>query len=314
MKPEVLLVGPMMPHHMEALDKAYVVYRYWEAQDKLGFLSQIGANVRAIATNGSQGAPAEMMAALPRLEVISVNGVGVDKVDLAQARARGIPIGVTLNVLTDDVADLAVGLLLDVSRRISYYDRFVREGRWAGGGELGLTRKASGKKVGILGLGRIGKAVAKRLAAFDMQISYTDLQADATLPYRFVPDLIQLASDNDYLVVTAAGGEGTRKLVGKAVLKALGPEGFLINVARGSVVDEEALVEALQNRTIAGAGLDVFADEPRPLGALLSMNNVVLQPHMASATIETRSAMGDLVLGNLEAHFAGRPLLTPYVY
>lgn len=314
MKPEILLVGPMMPQHMEALEKAYVVHRYWETQDKPGFLRQIGAGVRGIATNGSQGAPSEMMTALPCLEVISVNGVGVDKVDLAQAKRRSIPIGVTLNVLTDDVADLAVGLLLDVSRRISYYDRFVREGRWAGGGELGLTRKASGKKVGIVGLGRIGKAVAKRLAAMDMQISCTDLSADPSLPYRFVADLVQLAKDNDYLVVTAAGGEGTRKLINKEVLEALGPEGFLINVARGSIVDEEALVEALQNRKIAGAGLDVFADEPRPLDALLSLNNVVLQPHMASATIETRSAMGDLVLGNLEAHFAGRPLLTPYSY
>lgn len=311
MKPEVLLVGPMMPHHTQALEKTYTVHRYWEASDKAGFLKQIGAGVRGIATNGSQGAPGEMMAALPRLETISVNGVGYDKIDLPQARARGISIGVTTGVLTDDVADLAVGLLLDVSRRISYYDRFVREGRWAGGGELGLTRKASGKKVGIVGLGRIGKAVAKRLIAMDMPIYYTDLKADASLAYRFVPSIVELAKEADYLVVTAAGGEGTYKLVNKEVLGALGPEGFLINVARGSVVDEEALVEALQNRQIAGAGLDVFANEPHPLPALLSMDNVVMQPHLASGTLETRSAMGDLVLQNLEAHFAGRPLLTP---
>lgn len=311
MKPEILIMGRMMPHVMEALESTYTAHRFWEASDKAALLSEVGPRIRGVATSGSIGLRTEVMAALPKLEVVAVYGVGLDAVDLPQAKLRSISVTTTPDVLTADVADMAVALLLAVSRRIVQYDGYVRAGEWPQKGEPPLTRKVSGKRAGILGMGRVGRALAKRLAAMDMEISYLDVFQDPSLPYRVVNSLQELASSNDYLIVAAAGGEGTRKLVNAEIFAAMPDDSFLINVSRGSILDEEALIAALQSGQIAGAGLDVFYSEPNPLPALLTMPNVVLQPHMASGTLETRRAMGDLVIGNLEAHFAGKPLLTP---
>lgn len=311
MKPDVLMMGKLMPHVMEALEGAYQTHRYWEAPDKAALLAEIGPRIRGVATTGSIGLRGEVMAALPSLEVVAVYGVGLDAVDLVQAKARDISVTTTPDVLTADVADMAVALLLAVSRRIVPYDAYVRAGEWPQKGEPALTRKASGKRAGVLGMGRVGRAVAQRLAAMDMDIAYLDVFQDPALPYRPANSLLELAAHCDYLIVTAAGGEATRKLVNAEVFAAMPNDAFLINVSRGSVVDEEALVEALKSGQLAGAGLDVFYSEPNPHPELLKMVNVVLQPHMASGTLETRRAMGDLVIGNLEAHFAGKPLLTP---
>ena len=312
MKPEILMVGPIMPACMAALGHQYAVHRLWQAPEPNAFLKKIGSQVRAIVTNGALGASGSLINALPNLEVIVSYGVGVDAIDLPLAKKRGIPVTTTPDVLTEDVADMALALLLATSRRIVAGDQYVRSGQWAGG-EMALTRRVSGKAIGIFGLGRVGRALARRAEAINMKISYTNRQ-DLGLPYTFYPALTKLASDVDFLVITAAGGDSSRKAVNRPVLEALGPEGILINVARGSIVDEEALVQTLREGKLGGAGLDVFASEPNVPQQLRAMPNVVLQPHHASGTIETRSAMGDLVIQNLEAHFAGKPLLTPFKY
>jgi lactate dehydrogenase-like 2-hydroxyacid dehydrogenase len=268
--------------------------------------------VRAIVTGGGHGADNEIVDALPALEIIAINGIGTDAVDLERARARSVRVTTTPGVLTEDVADLALGLLLATSRRICVADRFVRAGRWPAG-RLPLSAQVSGKRLGLLGLGQIGRAVARRAEGFGMSIAYCEPHPYNDITYRFQPDLQQLAEESDFLVVAASGGPATRGLVDRRVLDAIGPTGILINVARGSVVDEPALVAALVDGRLGGAGLDVFAHEPEVPPALLTMDNVVLSPHRASATVETRRAMADLVLANLAAHFAGQEPLTPVV-
>lgn len=265
----------------------------------------------ALVTSGGAGADAALIAAMPRLEIVAVHGVGCDAVDLAAARTRGIRVVNTPDVLTDDVADLAIGLIVAVSRRLCAGDAFVRAGRWVAADALPLARRASGRRLGIFGLGRIGKAVARRAEPMMASISYSGRRAQPDAPYPFVADLRALASQVDILVVTAAGGADAGRPVGRDVLEALGPEGMLINVARGSLVDEAALVDLLANGGLGGAGLDVFAEEPFVPPRLLALGNVVLQPHRGSATVESRRAMARLVAANLEAHFAGEPLLTP---
>jgi hydroxypyruvate reductase len=312
MKPEILMVGPMMPQLMAALERDYIVHRLWEAPERDALLKKIGSNVKAIATNGALGASGSLINALPNLEIIALYGVGVDAIDLSLAKKRGIPVTTTPDVLTEDVADMALALLLATARRIVTGDQYVRTGQWARG-EMALTRRVNGKRVGILGLGRVGKALAKRLEALNMKISYTN-RKELDVPYAYYRDLVKMAGDVDFLVVTAAGGDATRKIVNRPVLEALGPNGILINVSRGSIVDEKALIHAIKEGNLGGAGLDVFASEPNVPEELKSMPNVVLLPHHASGTIETRSAMGDLVARNLEAHFAGKPLLTPFNY
>jgi hydroxypyruvate reductase len=311
MKPEILMVGPLMPACMGALEREYTVRRLWQAPERDAFLKQVGPTVRAMVTNGALGASTSLIQGLPRLEVIVSYGVGVDAIDLALAKKRGVPVTTTPDVLTDDVAEMALALLLATSRRIVVGDQYVRSGQWERGAEMALTRRVSGKAIGIFGLGRVGRALAKRAEAMNMKISYTD-RRDLGVPYAFYPQVVKLAANVDFLVITAAGGDSTRKAVDRAVLEALGPEGILVNVARGSIVDEEALVQALQDGKLGGAGLDVFAREPHVPEAIKAMPNVVLQPHHGSGTVETRSAMADLVIRNLEAHFAGRPLLTPF--
>jgi len=243
------------------------------------------------------------------LKLIACFSVGLDSVDLAAARELGIAVTNTPDVLTDEVADLAVGLMLATSRRIAAADRFVRAGRWLDGG-FALTSKVSGKRLGIVGMGRIGQAIARRAAAFDMQIAWHGPTAK-DLPYRFEPKLVELARSVDFLVAACPGGAATRGLISREVLTALGSKGIFINISRGSVVDEAAMVELLVSGQLGGAGLDVFVDEPRVPAALFNLDNVVLQPHQASATHETRGAMAQLVLDNVAAYAAGRPLLTP---
>jgi lactate dehydrogenase-like 2-hydroxyacid dehydrogenase len=308
-KPELVMVGPMMPHVMEALDSDFTVHRLWEAADRAALLKQVADSVRGIATGGHLGANAALMDALPKLEIISCYGVGVDAIDLGHAAKRKVIVTNTPDVLNDDVANMALALLLATSREIVSGDRYVREGKWLNGA-MHLTRAIRGRRLGILGLGRIGKDIARKAEVFEMEIAYHG-RSKQDVPYRYYADLVEMARDSDYLVAICPGGPATDKIVNRAVLDALGPEGVFINVARGSVVDEPALVAALQEGRLGGAGLDVFAEEPKVPEALLKMEQVVLQPHAASATHETRRAMGDLVIDNLRAHFAGKPVLTP---
>jgi hydroxypyruvate reductase len=265
---------------------------------------------RALVANGESVVGEGLIADLPDLELIAVCGVGYDGVNVAAARARGIHVTHTPNVLTDDVADLAIGLLVATARQLTRSDRYVREGRWPSGA-YPLTRKVSGSRLGIVGLGRIGSAVAHRATAFGMEIAYHNRRRRADVPYRYADTLLQLAASVDVLIVCAQGGAETRHLINAEVIEALGPSGILINVGRGSIVDEAAVAAALRDGKLGGAGLDVFEREPHVLPALLDCPNAVLTPHVGSATASTRKAMGDLVLANLEAHFAGRALVTP---
>ena len=267
--------------------------------------------IRAVAASGDSRVSADLIARLPALEIISVMGVGYDGVDVAAAKARGVVVTHTPNVLNDDVADLAIGLMLCAARQLPAADRYVRAGEWEAKGAMPLARKMSGARLGIVGMGRIGQAIATRAAAFGMPIAYTARSAKPGLPYRFVASVEALAAESDFLVVITPGGAGTKHLIDAAVLKALGPKGILVNVARGSVVDEAALIEALESGTLGGAALDVFEDEPRVPARLKALPHVVLAPHIGSATQATRQAMADLAFANLQAHFGGRPLPTP---
>jgi len=267
--------------------------------------------VKVAVTSGVWGVRAEHMDRLPNLQAIVNFGVGYDGTDVDEAHRRGVVVSNTPGVLTDCVADTTVWLVLDVMRRFAAADRFVRRGEWAEGRTPALTRRVTGCTVGILGLGRIGQAVAHRLTNFDTDIAYTGRSQKAGVPYRFVSSLVDLASEVDVLVVTAAGGDSSHGLVGRKVLDALGPDGFLVNVARGSVVDELELVEALEQGRLGGAGLDVYTDEPQVPEALLAREDVSLLPHVGSATVETRQAMADLALANVEQFLREGTLITP---
>ncbi len=269
------------------------------------------AGIRGLVSWARYAVTADMMARLPKLEILAGFGVGYDRFDLTAAKARGIVVTNTPDVLTDDVADLAIGLTIATLRRIVALDRFLRAGRWAGGETPALARKATGKRLGIVGLGRIGRAIARRAEGFAMPIAYTGPRAYPDVSYRYVADLVALAQDSDVLIVACRADPSTRGMIDAKVLRALGAKGILINIARGSVVDEAALVAALKSGDLGGAGLDVYASEPRGAPELLDLDNVVLLPHIASATQETRQAMADLVIANLESHFAGRGALTP---
>ncbi len=269
------------------------------------------ARVRAIATEANRGADRALIAALPKLELIAVFGVGTDAVDLVAARDHGIPVTNTPGILGDEVADLAIGLMLASARQILFADRYVRDGSWASKGPIPLGRGVGGKTMGVVGLGGIGRAIADRGAAFRMRVIYHGPRRKPDAPYEFVPDLVELARRSDYLMVACKGGPETQHLVSAAVIDALGAKGTLINVARGSVVDERALIAALAAGRLGHAALDVFESEPNPAPELLRFPNVIVQPHQGSATVETRTAIGQLMIDNLDAHFAGRPLLTP---
>ena len=299
----VVMVGTMRAQLDAALRERY-------GAERLDDLDAAADAVVAV-TSGVWGVRAEHLDRLPGLGAIVNFGVGYDSTDVAEAARRGVVVSNTPDVLTDCVADTAAGLLIDVMRRLSAADRFVRRGEWADGRVPALARRVTGARVGILGLGRIGLAIAHRLTAFDATISYHNRRERTDVPYAYAASVLDLARGSDVLVIAAAGGADSRDLVGAEVLDALGPDGFLVNVARGSVVDEAALVAALEEGRIAGAGLDVFADEPHVPAALLGRDDVVLLPHLGSATVETRAAMTDLTLANVERFLADGTLVTP---
>ncbi len=301
---ELWMPGPLAPDLVATLEQRYRVHRGWTIDDPAGWLREHGARIGAIATSGRHGADRALMQSLPNARAIISYGVGYDPIDIDAARELGMVVSNTPGVLDNCVADTALALLLSVSRRVCEADRFVRAGRWRGE-HFGLGTSLAGKRCGILGMGAIGLQVARRAEAFGMEVLYSNRRprADAPAHYGYRPDAVSLARDSDWLVVVVPGGAATRHLVDAKVLAALGPQGRLVNVARGSVVDEAALVRALEDGTIAGAGLDVYEHEPQVPEALMAMDQVVLLPHVGSNTSETRQAMGELFLRNLDGWF-----------
>ncbi len=295
---------------MEELEKHFDVIKLWKERDPEAVLQERRNDIVAIASVFFVPVSRTLIEALPNLEIISQFAVGYDNIDLQAAKERGIAVTKTPDVLTDDTADTALSLLLAVSRRVCEADMYVRVGKWLNGA-MPLGNSLTGKTAGIAGMGRIGQAIAKRCAAFGMNIVYQGPRKKPDVSYAYEPDLHKLAEISDYLILACPGGAETRHMVHDPVLKALGPKGFLINIARGSVVKEEDLISALINKEIAGAGLDVYANEPHLPEELVKLDNVVLLPHIGSATVETRAIMGQLVIKNLLAHFNGDPLLTP---
>lgn len=314
MKPQVLQLNPILiPAINDQLASLYEVHKYFELADPAGWLQAHGASVDAVVTGGHTGIARDMLEQMPGLKVVAVNGVGTDAVDLAYCRSRGLPVTATLGALTEDVADLAIGLLIAACRNLCAGDRFVRDGQWERFPQpsaIPLARRFSGMRVGIVGMGRVGRAVAVRAAAFGCPILYTDLRAMDDVAHRFVPKLLDLAHEVDALVLCAAA-DSAEGIVNAAVLDALGPRGFLVNVARGRLVNEGDLSAALVAGRIAGAGLDVFVDEPRVPTALRQSERTTLQAHRASATWETRTAMGQMVLAGIAQALAGeRPAMS----
>ncbi|MGO4335110.1 2-hydroxyacid dehydrogenase [Labrys sp. KB_33_2] len=309
--PDLLMPKPMLAQTVEALDQAFTVHKLWLAKDPDAMLAGIADRVRFLAAGGHAHVDEALLAALPKLEIIANFGVGYDSVDAAAAARHGVIVTNTPEVLNEDVADLAMALLLATIREIPQADRFLREGKWLSENYPLTKATLRGRTLGIVGLGRIGKAIARRAEAFGLKIAYYGRSRQADVVYAYHASVRALAEAVDTLMIIVPGGAETRNLVDADVLKALGPEGVLINVARGSVVDEDALIEALRNRTILAAGLDVFADEPRVPEGLAALDNAVLLPHVGSATIHTRRAMGQLVVDNLVSWRDGKGPLTP---
>jgi lactate dehydrogenase-like 2-hydroxyacid dehydrogenase len=310
---DILSIGAFPEATNAELANRFAITRHFNQPAPDALSAELKARIRGIATEANRGANRALIAALPRLEVISIFGVGTDNVDLIAARERNIPVTNTPGILGDEVADLAIGLMLASARQIVFGDHYVRDGSWAAKGPIPLGRSVGGKTMGVLGLGGIGRAIADRGAAFRMRVIYNGPRRKPDAPYEFVADPVELARQSDYLMVACKGGPETRHLVSAAVIDALGPKGTLINVARGSVVDEPAMIAALAAGRLGHAALDVFESEPVPSPEVLKLPNVIVQPHHGSATIETRTAIGQLMIDNLTAHFAGRPLLTPVV-
>ncbi len=310
MKKMILALGPLLQAEMETLEQKFNVIKLWESDRPDEVIQEKSAEIQGIlSTYNSGGVSERLMDALPNLEVIAQFGVGYDNIDLAAAHKRGIAVTNTPDVLTDDTADVALFLMLNVARRAVEGDMFVRVGRWQNGG-MPLSTSISGKTVAIIGLGQIGQAIAKRAEAFNTKIIYHS-RTKKDVAYDYYPDLTECAKAADFMILACAGGPETHHMIDYKVLEALGPKGYLINIARGSVVNEEDLLLALHNKKIAGAGLDVFANEPYVPEVMLKMDNVVLSPHVGSNTHETRAVMGQLVINNIVAHFAGNELLTP---
>lgn len=307
----VLRIGGLEPTFADELAARYEIPALPDGAQRARFLAEHAADIRVVVTSGHPGVDSETMTALPNLEAIVNSGAGVDAIDLEAAKRRGIGVSNTPDVLSDTVADTALGLILMTLRRFGAADRYVRDGRWARDGQFPYARDVSGLQVGILGLGRIGSAIATRLLGFDCAIAYHNRHRIDGSPYRYAESPVELAESVDVLVVATTGDHGTRKLVDRAVLEALGPDGYLINIARGSVVDEDALVESLAVGALAGAGLDVFVNEPNVPAELLDLDNVVLFPHIGSATARTRRAMALLAIRNLESFLDNGELVTP---
>lgn len=314
MKPQLLvLAASPSAAVMEQLDRHFECHHAWRQprQEQAAYIGGVAAGVRGLLTTGAIGVGPALLDQLPALEIVAVNGIGTDAVALEATRARGIVVTNTPGVLTDDVADLALTLLLAAARRLPALDRYVRGGAWEAGQPLAPTRALRGKVCGVFGFGRIGQAVAARAEAFGMRALYFQPRAVDGVAQQRSASLLELARASDYLVVCAPGGAATRHAVNAEVLAALGPEGTLVNIARGSLVDQQALIAALRGGALGMAALDVFDDEPRVPAALRELDNVVLTPHVGSLTVETRHAMGQLVVDNLLAYFAGRPPPTP---
>jgi lactate dehydrogenase-like 2-hydroxyacid dehydrogenase len=309
---EILQVGALPPSDEEQLAAAYRVHSFYTARDKDEFLAGCASGIRAVVTRGDLGANTALIAALPRLELIAIYGVGYDAIDMDLCHHRGIRVTNTPDVLTGDVADHAVAMMLALWRGIPEADRWVRSGDWATIGAFPLTKRVHGRRAGILGLGRIGHAIARRVAAFDMPVAYCNRKPDLTAAHlTFVENPVELAERSDVLFVALAASAATRRIVSRSVLHALGPDGMLVNVSRASNVDEPALLDALESGALGSAALDVFENEPRLDQRYVGLKNMLLQPHHGSATVETRQAMGQLMRDNLAAHFGGRALPTP---
>ena len=305
MSKDIMLVSSVPTFMMNDLQQEYVLHDHAHILDPEAF-----TKVTAFVGFGSMAkVDRKLLAMFPNVKMISIFGVGYDGIDVAAAQERGIQVTHTPDVLTDDVADLAMGLILSIGRRIPQSDKFVRNSDWVSE-PFTMTHKVTGTRLGVVGLGRIGQAIAKRAAAFDMTIAYTGRRAKTNAPFRYYPTASELAANSDYLVVAVPGGDDTKNMINAQVLKALGPKGIVINIARGSVIDQTALIQALKDKSIAGAGLDVFWDEPNIDPQFFKLQNVVLTPHNGSNTHETRRAMADLALANLKAFFDERPLLT----
>lgn len=310
-KRALLVMGnQILPEQMEKLEERFDVIRLWKERDPESVLQARKNDIVAIASAYFMPVSRNLIENLPNLEIISQFAVGFDNIDLAAAKDRGVAVTNTPEVLTEETADTAMCLLLAVAKRVCEGDMFVRVGKWLNG-SLPLGSSLNGKTVGIVGMGRIGQAIAKRCEAFGMTIKYQGPRKKDNVAYAFEPDITKLAEISDYLILACPGGAETRHLVQMPVLEALGPKGFLINISRGSVVHEDDLITALQEKKIAGAGLDVFQNEPHVREEFIKMDNIVLLPHIGSATVETRAKMGELVVQNLLAHFNGDPLLTP---
>jgi hydroxypyruvate reductase len=309
-RPEIALIGPQRPEALALLEPRFTLHHAYKSPDLLAALRELGPRIRGAASHGMAGISKAQMEALPKLEICAINGVGLETSDLAAARERGVVVTIT-PVLYDDVADLAISLGLAACRRIPEGDRFVRAGCWMEG-RFGLGRKFSGMKAGVLGMGRIGGEVARRLQGFKCEIGYFDPVA-RDVPYKAYPDALTLARESDILFLCAAGGPkgANPPIINRAMIDALGPRGIFVNISRGWLVDEPALVEALMNGRLGAAGLDVFHDEPKVPEVLLRLDNVVLTPHVASSTEETMRAMGECVAGNLISWFEGKGALTP---
>jgi D-3-phosphoglycerate dehydrogenase len=298
---------------MSALAELFELHHFTVYPLPEGTLSpDLKGRINAIATEANRGATRELITSLPKLEIISCFGVGVDGIDLAAARERAIPVTNTPGVMVDECADLAIGMMLASARQIIYADRYVRSGEWLKG-PIGLGRGVGGKTVGVVGLGGIGRAIADRAQAFRVKVLWHGPWPKPAIPYEYVPDLVELARRSDFLIVACKGGDATRGLISARVIDALGPQGTLINIARGSVVDEGAMIERLRDGRLGFAALDVFHNAPRIAPEFLKLPNVLLQPHHGSATVETRTAIGQLMIDNLTAHFAGRKLPTPVI-
>jgi lactate dehydrogenase-like 2-hydroxyacid dehydrogenase len=311
-RPHILQIGPYPAWDEEPLNQAFIVHRYFDAADKPSFLAEVGPRIRAIATRGELGASRTMISACPSLEVVSVYGVGFDAVDLAACRERGVRVTNTPDVLTGDVADLGIAMMLALSRGVVGAQRWVHDGSWAAKGLYPLQRRVLERRDVLLALGPIGHEEAKPSAVLRNDIAYCGANPkDFASNWEFVADPVMLAERSDFLFVTLAASPATRHIVNRDVIAALGEEGMLINISRASNIDEDALHDALEKKTLGCAALDVFEGEPKLNPRFLALDNVLLQPHHASGTVETRKAMGKLVRDNLAAHFAGQPLLTP---
>ncbi|KAB2012471.1 hypothetical protein ES319_D09G092500v1 [Gossypium barbadense] len=307
----VLMTCPMSEYLENQLENRFNLFKLWNhSAPKPDFLKTHSSSIKAVVGNTKIGADANMIDSLPNLEIVASYSVGLDKIDLGKCKEKGIKVTNTPDVLTDDVADLGIGLALAVLRKICVCDRFVRSGNWING-DFALASKFSGKSVGIIGLGRIGSAIAKRAEAFNCFISYHSRSKKPNTNYKYYSNIVDLAADCQILFVACALTEETHHIINRKVIDALGPKGILINIGRGAHVDEPELVSALLEGRLGGAGLDVYENEPNVPEQLFSLENIVLVPHVGSDTEETSKAMADLVISNLEAHFKCKPLLTP---